>query len=114
MAGDDARHGAADHAPRRPIVPAGWIAALLLAGWAVMLAHAAWARHRDAARLVPARAVVQALDLTDMAWFTEARYTRHPGLADLHSAFQDGPGAPEHFPSGALVPAPRGLPNPDQ
>lgn len=41
-----------------------------------------------------------------MAWFTEARYTRHPALADLHSAFQDGPGAPEHFPAGTLMPPP--------
>lgn len=93
--------------PRRPTVPAGRAVALLLTGWLVMLAHAGWARQHDPARLAQAQALVQALDLTDMAWFTEARYTRHPGLADLHSAFQDGPGAPEHFPSGALVPAPR-------
>ena len=105
MTGGHTQHVAADPAPRRPTVRAGWIAALLLVGWLAMLAHAAWTRRGDANRLAPARAVVQALDLTDMAWFTEARYTRHPGLADLHSAFQDGPGVPEHFPSGALVPA---------
>jgi len=45
------------------------------------------------------------LDLTDLALFTEARYTRHPSQADLHSAFQDHPMALEHFPTGSLVPA---------
>jgi len=49
--------------------------------------------------------LVAALDLTDLALFTEARYTRHPSQADLHGAFQDHPIALEHFPSGSLVPA---------
>lgn len=49
------------------------------------------------------------LGLTDLALFTEARYTRHLSLADLHSAFQDHPMALEHFPSGSLVPPPRRL-----
>jgi hypothetical protein len=44
--------------------------------------------------------------LTDLSLFTEARYTRHPSQADLHSAFQDHPHALEHFPSGSLVPPP--------
>jgi hypothetical protein len=35
--------------------------------------------------------------------FTEARYTRHPSQADLHSAFQDHPMAFEHFPTGSLI-----------
>lgn len=96
--------------PRRPSALAGRLAVLLLAGWLLMLLHAASLRHRDGPRLEAARQVVRAGDLTDLAWFTEARYTRHPGLADLHSAFQDGPGAPEHFPSGALVPAARRFP----
>jgi hypothetical protein len=39
--------------------------------------------------------------------FTEARYTRHPSQADLHSAFQDHPLALEHFPSGSLITPPR-------
>ena len=42
-----------------------------------------------------------------LALFTEARYTRHPSQADLHSAFQDHPLALDHFPTGTLVPAPR-------
>jgi hypothetical protein len=38
--------------------------------------------------------------------FTEARYTRHPSQADLHSAFQDHPFAMDHFPTGSLLPPP--------
>ena len=67
------------------------------------LAHAHWSRARAQARVLEARAVVRALGLTDLAWFPEARYTRHPSQADLHSAFQDGPGALEHFPAGSLL-----------
>jgi hypothetical protein len=47
--------------------------------------------------------LVRELRLTDLCLFTEARYTRHPSMADLHSPFQDHPGALEHFPSGSLA-----------
>jgi hypothetical protein len=47
--------------------------------------------------------LVKELRLTDLCLFTEARYTRHPTQADLHSAFQDHPMALEHFPSGSLI-----------
>ncbi len=40
--------------------------------------------------------------LTDLALFTEARYTRHLSQSDLHSAFQDHPFSFEHFPSGSF------------
>ena len=64
-------------------------------------------RARASAPAVAERAaLVSALDLTDLALFTEARYTRHPSQADLYSAFQDHPMALEHFPTGSLVPAP--------
>lgn len=54
--------------------------------------------------------LVARLGLTDVALLNEARYVRNPALADLHSAFQDGPGSLEHFPTGALtVPTTRGL-----
>ncbi len=52
--------------------------------------------------LASAQLVAQ-LRLTDLALFTEARYTRHPSQADLHSAFQDHPMAFEHFPTGSLI-----------
>jgi len=69
--------------------------------------------HAAAGAIAERSGLVAALELTDLALFCEARYTRHPSQADLHSAFQDHPMALEHFPSGSLVPAPspgRGLP----
>lgn len=57
-------------------------------------------------RSEPGRLLVQELRLTGLALFTEARYTRHPELADRHAAFQNHPMALEHFPSGTLVPLP--------
>jgi hypothetical protein len=49
---------------------------------------------------------VKQLELTDLCLFTDARYTRHPSMADMHSAFQDLPMAFEHFPSGSLIAPP--------
>lgn len=46
------------------------------------------------------------MGLTDLALWTEARYTRHPSQADLFSAFQDLPGALDHFPAGSVVAPP--------
>jgi hypothetical protein len=57
-------------------------------------------------RLDANRRLVEQFGLTDLALFTEARYTRHPSQADLHSALQDHPGAFDHFPSGSLLPPP--------
>lgn len=46
---------------------------------------------------------LQRLRLTDLCLSTEARYTRHPALADRHAPFQEHPLALEHFPSGSLI-----------
>lgn len=46
------------------------------------------------------------LMLTDLAFWTEATYTRHPSQIDFFTPFQDLPGAMEHFPAGSLVPPP--------
>lgn len=62
-------------------------------------------------RLQANQNLVAKLGLTDLALFTEARYTRHPSLADLHSALQDHPGAFDHFPTGSLLPPPALLKN---
>ena len=61
----------------------------------------------DAALSSPGGTAVRArlageLRLTDLALFTEARYTRHPSQADLHAAFQNHPMALDHFPSGVF------------
>ena len=53
--------------------------------------------------------LVRELRLTDLCLFTEARYTRHPSQADLHSAFQDHPMSFEHYPSGSMVFPPQHL-----
>lgn len=50
--------------------------------------------------------IVRTLKLTDMALFTDARYTRHPSQADLFSPFQDYPRSIEHFPTGTIIPPP--------
>lgn len=62
-----------------------------------------------AVRIEDNRRLVRELQLTDLCLFTEARYTRHPSQADLHTPFQDHPMALEHFPSGSLIPPPKAL-----
>ena len=59
------------------------------------------------AELREKRAIVHQLMLTDVAYWTEARYTRNPSQADYFSAFQDFPSSFEHFPAGSIIaPAP--------
>lgn len=98
------------HSPRRagtaPLLLLG--AALLL--FAATLLDAAWRGAGGAP--AQARQLVAALGLTDLALFTEARYTRHLSQADRHTAFQDHPLALDHFPSGSLVPPPQRLRQP--
>jgi hypothetical protein len=92
--------------------PSSWaIAAIGLAtlAFAATFIDAAWLRHRNAPQLAARGALAARLGLTDLALFTEARYTRHPSQADLHSAFQDHPVALEHFPTGSLLPPPTAL-----
>jgi hypothetical protein len=76
------------------------ITALLLGAAFV---HAAYERGNRAPELQAQAELVRNLELTDLCIFTEARYTRHPSQADLHSPFQDHPGSLEHFPSGSLL-----------
>lgn len=52
------------------------------------------------------RNLVKSLKLTDLCLFTEARYTRHPSMADLHSPFQDAQSSFDIFPSGSFIPPP--------
>ncbi len=85
------------------------LAAALAGGAALAIAHGVW-RGGDTTRFEATRALAEGAGLTDLALFTEARYARHPAMADLHSAFQDGPLSFEHFPSGALVAPARDFP----
>lgn len=47
--------------------------------------------------------LVRELGLTDLAIWSEARYSRHPSQADFFTAFQDYPGAFDHFPAGSII-----------
>jgi hypothetical protein len=78
------------------------------------LTDAAWRGRDPGEALRLGLELVAWLGLTDLALFTEARYTRHLTQADLHSAFQDHPLALDHFPSGSLVPPPAWGQAPDQ
>jgi len=69
-----------------------------------LFASAERSREHFLAEELPARRqLVNRLSLTDLSLWTEARYTRHPTMADLFSPFQDHPAAFEHFPAGALM-----------
>jgi hypothetical protein len=77
---------------------------LLLVGF--MLLHSNIRQSSDIPRLHERREIVRVLGLSDLCLFTEARYTRHPSMADLNTPFQDFPMSLEHFPSGSLMPVP--------
>ena len=68
--------------------------------------HAAYTREAATGMLMEKSEIVKRLELTDLCLFTDARYTRHPAMADMNSAFQDMPMAFEHFPSGSLMTPP--------
>ena len=52
------------------------------------------------------RELVRELELTDLAFWSEASYCRHLSQTDLFAPFADHPAAFEHFPPGSLVPVP--------
>ena len=90
----------------RPSTPAFAGLALLTLGLAGAGLHAAVMAPQAAARMAQSAVLVKGARLTDLALFSEARYTRHPSMADLHTAFQDAPMSFEHFPAGVFAPRP--------
>jgi len=76
-------------------------ASLFLFG--LMFFHASFRTRTDLPSLKEKAEMVKRFELTDLCLFTEASYTRHLTLADLHTPFQDYPGSLEHFPSGSIV-----------
>jgi len=78
----------------------------LLALLVFMFTHARLRRRADDPLLREKREIVRRLRLTDLCLFTEARYTRHPSMADFNTPFQDYPMSFEHFPSGSIVAVP--------
>ena len=87
------------------------MAFVLLAAGAGLLAleavHGLWRARADGPVREQTAKLAGVLGLTDIALFTEARYARHPSMADLHTAFQDHPVSLDHFPTGSLVAPPR-------
>ena len=80
-----------------------WYLAVSVILLIIAFAHGAYRRDRSYESLRTTGALVRDLELTDLCLFTEARYTRHPSQADLHTPFQDHPLSLEHFPSGSLM-----------
>ena len=88
----------------RAFVAVTAIQIIVLAGlytWSVRTA-----RTRTSEEIPRKQELVHRLELTDLAIWTEARYTRHPSQADFFAPFQDGPSSLEHFPAGSVVTAP--------
>ncbi len=65
--------------------------------------HAALSHKAALKTFAEKQEMVKSLELTDLCLFTDARYARHPAMADMNSAFQDMPMAFEHFPSGSIM-----------
>lgn len=93
----------------RPSTPVFAALAALFALLIASVLHAGLTTQAQNARLAASADLVARVGLSDLALFTEARYTRHPALADLHTPFQDNPVSFEHFPSGSFVPVPTNL-----
>ena len=77
--------------------------ALNLAAFILMFVHAHFRNTSARPELGEKALLVERLELTDLCLFTDARYARHPSMADLHTPFQDSPMSVEHFPSGTLI-----------
>ena len=83
------------------------LATALNAGiFSLLMLHGRAGMAQTGSFIAPCRQLVRQWGLTDLCLFTEARYTRHPAMADRHAPFQDHPMALEHFPTGSFVPAP--------
>jgi len=72
----------------------------------LMLLHTRLSQSASGPERLERARLVKSLRLTDLCLFTEARYTRHPAMADRFAPFQDHPAALEHFPSGSFVTPP--------
>lgn len=75
----------------------------------LMFAHAFLKQEANKPFLLEKGEMVKKLELTDLCLFTDARYTRHPSMADLNTAFQDYPMSFDYFPSGSLMAPPSHL-----
>ena len=72
----------------------------------IMFVHASLEQKANEPSLREKSAMVKRFELTDLCLFTDARYTRHPVMADVHTPFQDYPTSLEHFPSASILSIP--------
>jgi hypothetical protein len=77
---------------------------LILLG--MMHVHSRFIQAAEEDRVDRRKQWVRELGLSDLCLFTDARYARHPSMADLHTPFQDYPLSFEHFPSGSMIGVP--------
>lgn len=89
---------------RRPLLFLTFTAASL-AAFLLLPLHARHAQ-RHSGSVTRHGELLRSLHVTDLCLVTEARYTRHPAVADHHAPFQEHPLALEHFPSGSLIQPP--------
>jgi len=80
--------------------------ALQAAVLALLLLHGRGEVDRRLPRIAEEKRMVEAMGLTDLCLFTDARYTRNPAVADRSTPFQDGPMTLDHFPSASILPPP--------
>ena len=80
--------------------------AVLMMLMGVMFLHASIRQEMDSSLLKQKREVVGHLGLTDICLFTDARYARHPSMADYATPFQDYPLSLDHFPSASFMNVP--------
>ena len=71
-----------------------------------MFVHAYFKQKANSPILSEKSEMVKRYGLTDLCLFTDARYTRHPTMADVHTPFQDYPTSLEHFPSASILSLP--------
>jgi hypothetical protein len=83
---------------------AGLLGGILLV--CLMFIHAAVRQGMNMPLVRERGEIVKVLGISDLCLVTEARYTRHPSLADLNTPFQDHPMSLEHFPSGSIITVP--------
>jgi len=88
-----------------------WYVSVAILVLVLLATHAFLERRKAFSHFAHQIRMVEKLQLTDLCLFTDARYTRHPSMADMYTAFQDNPFSFEHFPSGTLVPPPPHLTN---
>ncbi len=78
----------------------------VIALFTLLLSSQARVARQESSSLPAKTQLARELELTDLAIWTEARYTRHPSQSDRFAPFQDFPSSLEHFPAGSIVAAP--------